>query len=101
LSTNLVFGREKKQNPFECWKSDEKYLSDCRRLSKEIDYYHKIPTRQIGYFNLNDRPRERNPNYLIRIGVQPPIRRRSPNLYNLEVLPDLLELESSFDEGYQ
>jgi hypothetical protein len=93
--------RGKKGNPFECWKSDDQYAKDCRRKSKKIDYYHNIPSIQYGYYNLNHRARERNPIYMVRNGVQPPIRRRSPNLYNLEVLPDLLELESSFDEGYQ
>lgn len=93
--------RGKKGNPFECWKSDDQYAEDCRRKSRKIDFYHNIPSHQYGYYNLNHRARERNPIYMVRNGVQPPIRRRSPNLYNLEVLPDLLELESSFDEGYQ
>jgi hypothetical protein len=101
LSTELTFGRDRKTNPFEFWKSNDRYYSDLQRKSKTIDYYVKIPVSQVGYWNLNHRVRERNPLYMIRRGPKPVIRRRSPNLYNLEVLPDLLELESSFDDDYE
>lgn len=101
LSTELTHGRNRMMNPFEFWKSDKRYYLDLHRSSKYEDYYAKIPLRQEGYWNLNHRARERNPIYMIRNGPQPVIRRRSPNLYNLEVLDDLLQLESTFDDDYE